>query len=110
MMLATPVQIFFHNFILQAVVFMGFAITSAVFGGQIIIGYSLTIAHASYSEYCGNSYDLVRRHNSCMFSYGAKMGLAAVILILGVVEFGTGIWVSICLCMMKPCCTDSKVS
>jgi len=38
------------------------------------------------------------------------MGLAAVILILGIVEFATGIWVSICLCVMKPCCTDSEVS
>ena len=90
---------------------MGFAITSAVFGGQMIVAYSLTIADASYSEYYyGNSYDLLRRYKYHRYSYNAKMGLAAVLLILGIVEFATGIWVSICLCLMKPCCSDSEVS
>ncbi|KAK2548966.1 hypothetical protein P5673_030714 [Acropora cervicornis] len=42
------------------------------------------------------------------YSYDAKMGLAAVILILGLIEFGTGILVSICLCVMKPCCSGSQ--
>jgi len=89
---------------------MGFSITSAVLGGQMIIAYSLTIAHASYSEYYyGYSYELVRSYKYQRYSYDAKMALAAVILILGIVEFGTGIWVSICLCLMKPCCTDSQL-
>ena len=101
-------QILIRCFILQAGVFMGFAITSAVLGGQMIMAYSLTIANASYSEYYyGNSYGRYRHHR---YSYEAKMGLAAVILILGIVEFGTGIWVSVCLCLMKPCCTDPQVS
>ena len=104
-------QILIRCFILQAGVFMGFAITSAVLSGQIIMAYSLTIANASYSEYYyGNSYELVRGYRHHRYSYEAKMGLAAVILILGIVEFGTGIWVSVCLCLMKPCCTDPQVS
>ncbi|XP_067047513.1 uncharacterized protein [Acropora muricata] len=90
-------------------VFMGFSITSAVLGGQIIIAYSLTIAYANYSEYYyGYSYEIVRSYKYQRYSYDAKMALAAVILILGIVEFGIGIWVSICLCLMKPCCTDSQ--
>ena len=93
---------------------MGFSITSAVFGGIIIIAYSVTIAYASYSRYhYYNNYDYrygyVRTYRDHRYSYGAKMGLAAVILILGIIEFCTGIWVSICLCLMKPCCTDSQV-
>ena len=108
---ATAVQYLIHYYILQAGVFMGFSITSAVLGGQMIIAYSLTIAHASYSEYYyGYRYELLRSYKYQRYSYNAKMGLAAVILILGIVEFGTGIWVSICLCLMKPCCTDSQVS
>ena len=104
-------QYLIHYYILQAGVFMGFSITSAVLGGQMIIAYSLTIAHASYSEYYyGYSYELVRGYKYQRYSYDAKMALAAVILILGIVEFGIGIWVSICLCLMKPCCTDSQVS
>ena len=90
---------------------MGFAITSAVLGGQMIMAYSLTIANASYSKYYyGNSYELVGRYRHHRYSYEAKMGLAAVILTLAIIEFGTGIWVSICLCVMKPCCTDPEVS
>ena len=64
---------------------MGFSITSAVFGGLIIIGYSVIV------------------------SGDVEGGLAAVILTLGIIEFGAGIWVSICLCLMKPCCSDSQV-
>ena len=83
---------------MQAGIFMGFSITSAVLGGIIIIFYSMMLAYASYWYYYA------------YYSYSAKMALAAVILILGIIEFGTGIWVSICLCLMKPCCTDSQVS
>ena len=92
----------------QAAIFMGFSITSAVLGGIIIIAYSITIAHAGYyGYYYDYYYGYGRTHR---YSYSAKMGLAAVILILGIIEFGTGIWVSICLCVIKPCCTDSQVS
>ncbi|XP_067047532.1 uncharacterized protein [Acropora muricata] len=67
-------------------VFMGFSIVSTACGGIIIIGYSYMVSFAS----------------------GPALGIAAVILILGIIQFGTGIWVSICLCLMKPCCTDSQ--
>ena len=102
---------FFHDFMLQAGVFMGFSITSAVFGGIIIIAYSITIAIANYYVYY-HDYDDVysETYTYRRYSYDAKMGLAAMILVLGIIEFGTGIWVSICLCLMKPCCTDSEVS
>ena len=103
---------------------MGFAITSAVLGGIIIIAYSMMIGSASYSRYYyghNNDHDYYDYDDPYgypttvtyidhRYSYDAKMGLAAVILILGIIEFGTGIWVSICLCMMTPCCTDSLVS
>ncbi|KAK2548968.1 hypothetical protein P5673_030716 [Acropora cervicornis] len=68
-------------------IFMGFSIVSTACGGIIIIGYSYMVSFAS----------------------GPALGIAAVILILGIIQFGTGIWVSICLCLMKPCCTDSQV-
>ena len=116
-----------HDFILQAGVFMGFAITSAVFGGIIIILYSVTIANASCQDFCqfhsncggggygrGNFSTLpfypTNPTYSYSYSYNTKMGLAAVTLTLGIIEFGTGIWVSICLCVMKPCCTNPQVS
>ena len=88
---------------------MGFSITSAVLGGIIIIAYSVTFANAIPSLYYGDGYPY-STYKYHRYSYSAKMALAAVILILGIVEFGTGIWVSICLCLMKPCCTDSMVS
>ena len=92
---------------------MGFSITSAVLGGIIIISYSVTIAHANYWRYYYHDYDYygyARSYRYQRYSYIDKMGLAAVILILGIVEFATGMWVSICLCVMKPCCTDPEVS
>ena len=67
---------------------MGFSIVSAACGGMIIIGYGWVV---SYEE-------------------GQTLGVAAVILILGIIQFGIGIWVSICLCLMKPCGTDAQVS
>ena len=96
---------------------MGFSITSAVFGGIIIIMFGARIAitpgscqgQCFYSGYgCANV--------TCEFhpfyrndSYNTEMGLAAMILALGIIEFGTGICVAICLCMMRPCCTDLEV-
>ena len=90
---------------------MGFSITSAVLGGIIIIVYSVTIVTASYFQYY-HDYDLCGCPTAVTNidqRYNAKMGLAAVILALGVIEFCTGLWVSICLCVMKPCCADLEV-
>ena len=78
---------------------MGFSIASAVFGGIITILYSTTIGGASYPEYHGE-YEYGPK-----YPYNAKLGLAVVILILGIIEVVTGVWVSICLCLMQPCCT-----
>ena len=105
-------------FILQAGIFMGFAITSAVCGGIIIFLYSVTLGGASCEDYCnlrdgyriGNFTKPPKFHGKPIYSYETKLGLAAVILVLGIIEFGTGIWVSICLCVMKPCCTVLEVS
>ena len=98
---------------------MGFSITSAVFGGIIIISYSIAIAvyrddYTYVYEPYHNEYDptasyyyhhrsrvRVRRDN-----FDTEMALSAIILILGIVEFAIGIWTAVCLCMMKPCtCT-----
>ena len=85
---------------------MGFSITSAVFGGIIIISYSIAIAinqdDYDYEPYNGYSptdgYRRVRDKN-----FDAQMVLSGIILILGIVEFAIGIWAAVCLCMMKPC-------
>ena len=108
---------FIHDFILQAGIFMGFAITSAVFGGIIIILYSITMAGTSCQDFCLNDYSCGGGGHPTLgpswditYSYDTKLGLAAVILTLGIIEFGTGIWVSICLCVIKPCCKNLEVS
>ncbi|XP_067047550.1 uncharacterized protein [Acropora muricata] len=86
-------------------VFMGFAITSAVFGGIIIGFYSTTIENADYFRYCyGWVYPVPKTRCNPKYPYNDKLGLAVVILILGIFEVVTGVWVSICLCLMKPCC------
>ena len=96
---------------------MGFAITSAVFGGIIIILYSITFADTSCQVFCQNNYSCGGGGDPTLgpswditYSYDTKLGLAAVILTLGIIEFGTGIWVSICLCVMRPCCIVPEVS
>ena len=73
---------------------MGFSITSAVFGGAISICYSTFIA-INYQD-----------------RYDAVMALSAIMLILGTIEFATGIWAAACLCAMKPCtcCYGDRVS
>ena len=119
---AVAVQILFHDFILQAAVFMGFSITSAVFSGIIIILYSLKIEDASSRGYYCSCYCVDHGYGGCgnvtcklgnmgpRYTYNPELGLAAVILALGIIGFGTGIWVSICLCLMKPCCRNLEVS
>ncbi|KAL9961008.1 hypothetical protein ACROYT_G029884 [Oculina patagonica] len=89
-------------------VFMGFSITSAVFGGIIIIVYSMGIAgyenwyyeHDNLSQEGPTDYYYYsgREHR-----YDTQMALCAVILILGIVEFASEIWAAVCLCLMKPC-------
>ena len=61
---------------------MGFAIVSAVFGGVVIICYSISIAMFMYrrDNYWYNDY-----------YYHYEMAVTAITLVLGVVEFGIGI-------------------
>ena len=72
---------------------MGFSITSAGFGGMIIVCYSLSISiyrnERSYYRYYDN--------------YNLKMAIHICILLLGITEFVIGIWAPICCCLMKPC-------
>ena len=70
--------------------FMGFSITSAVLGGVIIICYSMVISQVS-------SYDSYNNHRG-------KVAVVAIMLVLGIVTSGAGIWAAICTCLMKPCC------
>ena len=97
---------------------MGFSITSAVFGGAIIIVYSIGIATYDdwyYYRYY-NDYDYYNptesyysRHDVKDYRHDTQMALMAIILALGIVEFATGIWAAVCLCLMKPCtcCYDT---
>ncbi|KAL9961006.1 hypothetical protein ACROYT_G029882 [Oculina patagonica] len=98
-------------------VFMGFSITSAVFGGAIIIIYSMGIAgygnwyyyDDDYYRYRDYEYGPTKDYYYRDHRYGTQLALCAVILILGIVEFSTGIWAAVCLCLMKPCtcCYDT---
>ena len=110
-------RFYFMSFFLQACLFMVFSITSALFGGVILLFYSKEIASASCRQYYNNYYygyghgksTLPKRYPS--YSYNTKMGLAALILTVGIIEFVTGFWLSVCLWVMIPCCTaDSEVS
>ena len=67
---------------------MGFAITSAVFGGVTIICYSITIANYSYWYVLTNQ---------------SEKTVAAFILVLGIIEFTIGIWAAILGCMTGTC-------
>ena len=97
---------------------MGFFIISAVFGGIIIIAFGINIAKKSAlcqgqcpcsGNGCGNVTCVPVPYLCRNKSYKTVMGLAATILVLGIIEFGTGICVAICLCMIRPCCTDLEV-
>ncbi|KAL9961024.1 hypothetical protein ACROYT_G029904 [Oculina patagonica] len=84
-------------------VFMGFSITSTVLGGIIIICYSQAIGKLRVRWT-----NRVLRYDHLSPSYRRlytnEMVISAIILILGIVEFVIGIWVSVCLCKMKPHC------
>ena len=89
----------FPNF-QQAGVFMGFSITSAVFGGIIIISYSFGIVSITTFDY--GIYDYSYRHGN-YYHYRTKVTILAIMFVLGLVTFGTGIWAATCTCLMKPC-------
>lgn len=87
----------------QAGVFMGFSITSAVMGGVIIICYSIAISWIGDYDY---------RYGRGYYSYDGRIAILAIMLILGIIAFGAGIWAAICACLMKPCacCGQPQVS
>ena len=90
---------------------MGFSITSAVLGGVIIICYSIAISQLRrYHSYY--NYDYYRYYERYYYNYRGKMAILAIMLILGIVTFGAGIWAAICICLMKPCgcCGQPPVS
>ena len=74
---------------------MGCAITSAVFGGVIIICYSISIAQYHYYDYW---YDL-----NYWYNYDAEMAVTAITLILGIAEFAIGIWAAVLCCYITSC-------
>ena len=105
----------------QAGVFMGFSITSAVLGGVIIICYSIAISqlrrydsrrNRSRSYYDYDYYNYRTRYGRDNYNYHGKMAVLAIMLVLGIVTFGAGIWAAICTCLMKPCgcCGQPEVS
>ena len=72
----------------------------------VVFGITIGVAaHMKYDYQHSNRSSIYPR-----YPYGVKMGLAAVQLLLGIIEIITGIWVSICLCLMNPCCADSQGS
>ena len=100
---------------------MGFSITSAVLGGVIIIAYSIAIVtsrdeynyHYDYDPYYddyGPTDDYYyNEHRRMRHTFDVHLALSGVILILGIAEFGIGIWAAVCLCIIKPCtcCYDN---
>lgn len=83
---------------LQAGAFMGCAIVSAVFGGLIIICYSISIGiYRSWYQF----------EDHYWYNYDTEMAIAAIILVLGIVEFGFGIWASVLSCYMTTCCAPA---
>ena len=89
---------------------MGFSITSAVMGGVIIICYSIVISGISdYGSYYGY-YDY--GYGRGYYNYDGKVAILAIMLILGIIAFGAGIWAAVCACLMKPCgcCGQPQVS
>ena len=87
-------------FFFQAGVFMGFSITSSVFGGIIIISYSLGISQITSND-PDFYFDDVESYNEY---YQGKVAILAIMLMMGIATFGIGIWAAICTCLLKPCC------
>ena len=88
----------FVSWFLQAAAFMGCAITSAVFGGIIIICFSISIAMYRTSPWYED--DFYQRY---WYNYDAEMAVTVITLILGIVEFGIGIWAAVLCCNMNAC-------
>ena len=78
---------------------MGCAITSAVFGGIIIICFAISIAQHQYYDYW---YDLNHWYN-----YDAELAITAITLVLGIVEFAIGICAAVLSCYITSCCIAS---
>ncbi|KAL9961031.1 hypothetical protein ACROYT_G029911 [Oculina patagonica] len=88
----------YHN--TYAGIFRGFSIISAVFGGVIIIYYSMSIA--GYRD----DYRYRYGHTSEMLTlYDTEMAFSVIILILGVVAFAIGTWAAVCVCRVQNRCT-----
>ena len=84
---------------------MGFSITSAVFGGVIIICYSVMIAAVTGNDDYYDYYDYDDKRDS-------KLAILAVMLILGIATFVVGIWAAVCCCLLTPCacCAQQQAS
>ena len=75
---------------------MGFAITSTVFGGMVIICYSISVAIYSHER------------RWYWESHHSEMAVTAIILVLGIVEFAIGIWASVLCCLIVNCCSPTS--
>ena len=91
--------------------YMGFAITSAVFGGTTIIVYSIGIAtygdgyNDGYDGYDAGPtarYDSTRYRNRQILRF-TQVFLIRYVLIIGIVEFTSSICAAaVCHCLIKP--------
>ena len=75
---------------------MGCAITSAVFGGIIIICFAISLAQYHY-------YDTWYGDLNYYYNYDAELAITAITLILGIVEFAIGIWAAVLSCYITSC-------
>ena len=72
---------------------MGFSTTSTVFGGIIIVAYSISISEYREER---DGYGRIR-------NYHAKMAISVCMLLLGIAEFVIGIWAPMCCFLMLRC-------
>lgn len=87
---------------------MGFSITSAVFGGTLVLCYSVSIAENRREP--PTSYSTTSPENRRLSDYNeAEIVISAMILILGITEFVIGIWAAVCCYLMRPyrCCVST---
>ncbi|XP_031552915.1 uncharacterized protein LOC116290073 [Actinia tenebrosa] len=91
--------------------YLAFSIVGTVFAGTMIICYSIGIAIIASSgrastETCNSDGECTWTPSSpkCPNKCRVSVGLGAMIIIFAVVEFGVGIWSSICCCMGYECC------
>jgi len=79
---------------------MGCAITSAVFGGVIIICFAISIAQYNYYDYWYGDLNY-------LYNYDAELAITAITLVLGIVEFAIGICAAVLSCNIISCCVAS---